>query len=201
MYKGYKINICSDDDPMNPRDNDNLGTMLCFHSRYNLGDKQTDIKSNDFSGWEEMENYLIKKEKACVILPLYLYDHSGITMRTTSFNDRWDSGQVGFAYVTSEKIRKEYSVKSINKAIKDKVTSVLEAEVEEYDQFIRGDVYGYDIRKITKCDLDCEHEETVDSCWGFYGEIDYCLTEAKAVVDSYKEDPTKSTTPAEAITA
>ena len=33
------------------------------------------------------------------ILPLYLYDHSGLTMSTNDFGDRWDSGCVGFIYM------------------------------------------------------------------------------------------------------
>ena len=49
---------------------------------------------------EEVET----KEKSV----LYLYDHSGITMSTGSFCDSWDSGQVGFIYVTKEDIEKEY---------------------------------------------------------------------------------------------
>ena len=33
-----------------------------------------------------------------ITLPLYLMDHSGLAMQTTSFNDPWDSGQVGWIY-------------------------------------------------------------------------------------------------------
>jgi len=33
-----------------------------------------------------------------VILPLYLYDHGGITMSTGAFSCPWDSGQVGWIY-------------------------------------------------------------------------------------------------------
>lgn len=35
-----------------------------------------------------------------ITLPLYLMDHSGLAMQTTSFNDPWDSGQVGWIYVS-----------------------------------------------------------------------------------------------------
>lgn len=40
MSKHYVYKIVRDEDPMNPRENDNLGTMYCAHRRYNLGDKQ-----------------------------------------------------------------------------------------------------------------------------------------------------------------
>ena len=37
-----------------------------------------------------------------LMLPLYLYDHSGITMNTTGFSCPWDSGQVGWIYAFKE---------------------------------------------------------------------------------------------------
>jgi len=45
-------------------------------------------------------------------------------------------------------------------------------------------VYGFIIEKKISCSCG-EHEEweEVDSCWGFFGDMDYCLTEAKDIVD------------------
>ena len=37
---------------------------------------------------------LVEQMDGMVILPLYLYDHSGITMNTCGFSCPWDSGQV-----------------------------------------------------------------------------------------------------------
>ena len=73
----------------NPRSWDNLGKMVCFHGRYDLGDKH-DYNHNNYNGWEEMKNSITKEEDVAVILPLYLYDHSGITMNTTGFSCNWD---------------------------------------------------------------------------------------------------------------
>ena len=177
----YLIEIIQDNDPQSPREWDNLGKMICFHGRYDLGDKH-DYQSNDYSGWSEQRKDIEKKENVCVMLPLYLYDHSGITMSTSPFGCRFDSRCVGFIYVTKEQVRKEYGVKRINKKLIEKVTKVLEGEVKTYDQYLTGDVYGYRISKITECELGHEHKEEVDSCWGFYGE-DECMTEAEGIVD------------------
>ena len=165
----YLIEVIQDESPESPREWDNLGTMICFHGRYDLGDKH-DYRSGDYSGWDEQRKDIEKKENACVILPLYLYDHSGITMKTSPFGCNWDSGQVGWIVVSKEQVRKEYNVKRINKELIEKVTKVLEGEVETYDQYLTGDVYGYRISKVTECDFGHEHKEEVDSCWGFYGE-------------------------------
>lgn len=39
-------------------------------------------------------------EERVVMLPLYLYDHGGITINTTGFHCPWDSGQVGWIHTT-----------------------------------------------------------------------------------------------------
>lgn len=178
----YIIKIYQDEDTYSPREDCNLGTMICFHRRYNLGDKH-DYKSSDFSSWNEQRKEL-QKQKPCIILPLYLYDHSGITMNTTGFSCGWDSGQVGWIMVTKEKVRKEYDVKYITQEIREKVKKVLEAEVKVYDQYLTGDVYGYQVCEVSKCELGHEHEEEVSSCWGYYGEEE-CINDAKRMVEYY----------------
>jgi len=170
----YKIEVVQDEHAYNPREDDNLGTMICIHRRYDLGDKH-DYDSGDYNSWEEMKNAIIKNENVGVILPLYLYDHSGITMNTTGFHCPWDSGQVGFIFISKEKMRKEYGYKRITKELKDRVREYLIDEVKTYDQYLTGDVYGY---RIT----DTETDEEIDSCWGYYGD-DYCMSEAESIVN------------------
>jgi hypothetical protein len=104
--KKFELEIVQDTDPESPRTWDNLGTMVCFHKRYELGDK-TDYRTEDYDSWEELKEGIIKNEGEVVILPLYLYDHSGITISTSSFDCRWDSGCVGFICVSKDKIREE----------------------------------------------------------------------------------------------
>lgn len=190
-YKGYTIKIIPDDSGESPRDWDNLGKMVCFHGRYTLGDKH-DIRHEDFAGWDEMERYIIKELKAVVILPLYLYDHGGISISTGTFQGRavhadWDSGRVGFVYLDAETIKKEYSVKRISKQLKEKVEKILIAEVKTYDDFIRGDVYGYRVE-------DAEGND-VDSCWGYIGDYEEKggpLDEARRIVDSHVTENSNS---------
>ena len=55
----------------------------------------------------------------------------------------------------------------------------LRGEVEAFDQYLRGDVYGVIVQRV-KRDEDGDEVDTeeLDSCWGFYG-LDYAREEAK----------------------
>jgi len=173
----YEIEIIPDSNPESPREWDNLGIMVCQHRRYNLGDKHMyDLR--DCNSWSDVQKEL---EYPPVILNLYLYDHSGITISCEPFGDKWDSGQIGFIIATKETLLKEYG--KIDEEVIQKAINILKGEVETYDTYLRGDVYGYRISEVSVCDHGHEHMEEVDSCWGCYGE-DACMEEAESIVNS-----------------
>ena len=154
-----KLRIVQDELPPSPREWDtNLGTMVCWNRNYDLGDEQPSESPDEF-----------RKElpKNTIILPLYLLDHSGITVRTFPFSCPWDSGQLGWIYTTREKIRKEYKVKQVSRKLRERVEQALESEVKVYDQHLRGAVWGFQLG--TPCS-ECGKEKVEDSCWGFFGD-------------------------------
>jgi len=168
-YKKYAIEIYYDSNGNDPRkDFDHLGKMICFHSRYSLGDEK---------GTDPRETMTFLKNSKAIYLPLYLYDHSGLTMSTGPFSCPWDSGQVGWIYASPESVRKEFG-KRITKQIKEKVLKILEAEVAEYDSYLKGEVYGYQVKN--------EDGEEIDSCWGFIGDPkeNGLIEQAQNAVDS-----------------
>ena len=162
--------VYNDENPIDPREWDNLGTMACFHNRYRLGDSNLPFSSSDFDSWSEMEDYLWKSLDAAIVIPLFMYDHSGITIQAYPFDCRWDSGQIGFIYVTKDKLRQEYGVKKLGKKILTKAEERLRNEIVTYDQYVTGDVYGFEIVKVETCDFGCPHEITEDCCGGFFGD-------------------------------
>ena len=172
----YKLEIFDDLNPCSPREFDNLGTMVCFHRRYNLGD-ETELKSSDFSSWEELENYLYKEEDALIAIPVFMYDHSGLWINTTGFSCPWDSGQVGYIYISKEKVRREYSCKRISKKLKKMIREMLCSEVDIYNDYLSGNVYGFTL-------TDKENAEEIDSSCGFYG-TDYIENGIFDYVSSY----------------
>ena len=117
----------------------------------------------------ELEKLLASSENV-LVKPLYLYDHSGISISTGSFIGRaphaeWDSGQVGCVHM--DKKTAIYELFELSggrpKALTDatwkaRAEEYIEIDVAEYDNYLTGEVYGY---------RTFEGLDEVDSCWGF----------------------------------
>lgn len=147
--------IYREQDPIDPRTYDTNGIMVCSHKRYDLGDES--FNSDYYDGWSDYKKHLKEEKDVYVILPLYLYDHSGITISTTPFRSSWDSGQVGFIYTTKERLKRlGHDVDDLDK---EKVKEWLASEVETYDDFLTGEIYRFVLKS---------GEEMVDSCGGFH---------------------------------
>lgn len=201
--RGIEINIYQDSyDVESPRDWDNLGTIVCWHTRYNLGDEKPPYRPEEFpqilacevdpsledkiyywetergtpqNNWNEdkIKKLIDKALQKTIILPIYMYEHSGITIRCSPFHDPWDSGMVGYIYITYDKIKKEMmrpgqkknqytKIKHVTKKDRERAKTYLIGEIETYDQYLTGEVYGF---------VNSDPDGWVDdeSCWGFFG--------------------------------
>lgn len=136
------ITIAHDSDVESPRDYENLGTMVCFHNRYSLGDNDHGFSTSDYSGWTEMEAAILNKYgRDAFILPVYMLDHSGLALSTSSFHDPWDSGQVGFIVASRAKVRSDMGVSRITPKLAKQVFGWLKSEVEVYSKWLNGETY------------------------------------------------------------
>lgn len=219
-----RTRIVRDDSPESPREWDNVGRMLCWHRRYNLGDKH----NYDAADWREelacehdsdladkldyarndLWNVLYEcrrfdggiSEQGCseyahrvvdtlcermierafdngyIAMPLYLYDHSGISMSTGRFSCPWDSGCVGVIVCDRETIRKEFD------GNEEAAYLALDSEVKVYDEYLGGEVYGF----IAEECVDGEWEH-IDSCFGFFGHDYRKNGMLDAIPDGYAE--------------
>lgn len=164
--------IFADDDPGNPRTEwDNGAHMVCWHRRYCLGDAHDFSEPADFEAWA-------KEQRGIEIAPLFLYDHSGITISMGRFSCPWDSGQVGYIYMTREDILCEYGKPNgrVTRTMREKARALMEGEVQTYDEYITGQVYGYTIEDRAGNEY--------DSCWNFFG-WDYTVKEVTRLVEHY----------------
>jgi len=221
-YKNCTIKLIYEECPMSPREWCNIGKMVCWHRRYNLGDekpgvtpeeylerlacerdvrlrKWADLRESAHHRYCERDMTMIRIERVYqehlkraldehfYILPLYLYDHSGVSISTGPFSCPWDSGQVGFIYCSADRAQKE-----IGPQFRSKIEECLKSEVETYDAYLRGLVVGYVAE-----DPDGEH---IGSCWGFYpddkGNYPDALEQARGEIDSWAETQSEETTEA-----
>lgn len=197
---GYRLSIRYDGFNANPREEfDNVTTMFCLSrsGKFMLGDNQRNkknpYKEGDFSSWEEMEKAIRKDFGVALIKPLYLYDHSITSISTESFIGRaqhaeWDSGRIGFVFITKEALKVEWGK---NAGAAEWMEKILNAEVKLYDLYIRGEVYAFTLEKLGHCDCcDRDNEEIVASCGAFYGYGDWKENGLLEMVGEHVDDDT-----------
>lgn len=158
------LRIEQDADPVNPRiDLDgNLSHLICWHRIYNLGDE------HDFASLNELNQELTSQRRNgndFFSTPLYLLDHSGLYISTAPFSNKWDSGMVGIAYVFKNDLIENGIISANEDVWRKKALEVINKELETYNQYLEGDVYGY-----TELEFSKGSWAETSSCWGFFGD-------------------------------
>lgn len=192
---GRKLRLVIEQDefPEDPRSWDNLGTMLCCNRRYQLGDcnsnrdtelqlaeicrkyGKSDEEIDEMTFVEEVQ-FILDQDNVCG-LPLWLYDHSGISM-STERQCSWDSSFVGLIFVEKDFYLAQMCFKD-EEDWKAKAKETLKGEVKTYSDFLEGNVYGWTLYEPTiviRQSMDGkelsrtidEEGEVVDSMVGFY---------------------------------
>lgn len=170
---GVSLSIEYDKYPEPPLDNfEWLGTLAC-HARVLTGheqftylhthmlevyQKECGVEDRQYR-WEP-EKLTKEFSKKFYWLPVYMYSHSGVTIATTPFSCRFDSGQVGFIYVSKKKAANAYGYKRPCKALADRVVSCLNDEIKTYDQYLAGEVYLVELEYLGETEV----------VGGFYGD-------------------------------
>lgn len=174
-YKGMTIRICYAMNAESPREWDNVGTIYSNHRDYNPDGHKIDEIEN-----EDGELVSEELDRRFIWLPVYYYEHSGLTVSTKRdypYNDGWDSGLFGIIAVEKAMVRNDWGWKAITKERREQILRSLEGEIEIFDSYCRGEVYGFDIEN--------EEGEWIDSCYGYYGDegIKDAILEAKDNID------------------
>lgn len=168
------IKIYFDEFAESPREWSPLGTLVCSHRKYDLSDvpfPQAGEYGSLLADFKEYLKTLSLTLNDIIYTPVYMYDHSGIALSSTFFPIDWDLGLIGYNYVSKSTIRTEYAVKRISSKLYDSIISILDAELEVYNQYIQGNCYEFRIYD--------NEDEFVDSCGGFIGSIDSIMISMK----------------------
>lgn len=78
-----------------------------------------------------------------VICPLWLYEHSGVSLNTYR-QDRWDSSFVGIAYITKEEVQEMMMDKdayNMHEELNAYFEENIQFELNELNQYFNGEVY------------------------------------------------------------
>ena len=132
----YEARVYHDEYASHPRKFcDSISRLYAWHRSY--GEVISD--SNEFSTPEAFMEWA--EEDGGDVFELYMYDHSGITLSLSSFNDPWDSGQVGFAYISQ-------SAKEELRLNREQTIEYLQNDIDELTQYINGYVYTISVHLI-----------------------------------------------------
>tara|TARA_B100000700_G_scaffold178953_1_gene197615 strand:- start:11141 stop:11836 length:696 start_codon:yes stop_codon:yes gene_type:complete len=178
------LKIFYDPEPMSPRDSDcNFAKMIFVHPRYELGDSNplnilrddiinhpryntTTAESYNLNDARDLLEYAQKIDLFAVFQKVYCYEHSGITIDTEPFSCPWDSGMLGFMYVTKDDIRENWNIKRVTKQYLERAKQLMLAEFKTQKSYVDGENYGFAIFEKQE---DGSIERT-DTCHGFIGD-------------------------------
>ncbi len=190
-FRGYKIRIETDDDPLDPRDRDLMGIIGEWHSRMTFGDfkiskdgvyrskfpdytKEVAIREGRLWELEDIEQFM--ESQGWLWKPLYMISHSGTRLSLYDPECPFDSGQVGYVYITKENIRRQLGVKLVTKPVREEAWKWVEDELNDLDNYMNGGQYRFFIEDAP--------EWMVDS-YGCYDSEKEALVEAKGCILDY----------------
>lgn len=159
-YKGYTINIEYDQNVENPFLNwDGEGSII-FHpdAKYECNTSQ------DF--------FDACISKYAIRLDAYIHSGFSLSVNNEGFNCKFDTSKGIAVFIPDMK----------NHPAKDKkhALELARQACKLYNKYANGEVYGYIVED--------KKENLVDSCFGFYGDIDYCIKEAKNIINCQVEE-------------
>jgi hypothetical protein len=112
----------------------------------------------------------LDRELVALYVPIEIYEHSGITLRTGQAAETWNEDVRACIYITPEKLQSEFN------GDKEMATRCLKGEVETLDMYYRGNVWAFQVYDASGA--------IVDSCGGIYGDT----LEESAIADHLEDD-------------
>lgn len=172
--KATRLKIVQDESPESPRDWDNITTIAAAHHRYNIGEIQISDPIQWLEEYLELPAQFIGSEARLRELEdkffnhvygkrLYMYEHGVVTIKTSPYSCRWDSGQIGYVFITKEAVKKVFpDWKRVTDKRRKELDKIIEAEIAVYRDYIEGNVWGFILQD--------QFGDDMDSCFGYFGD-------------------------------
>ena len=173
-----KAELIYDQHATNPRECDNLGTILIAPSKSHwIANRDSAVGTSipfgnsPYEHWDNIrhEQLKLKKAEIAIAYPITKYEHGEISLQL-GYKSGWERGVVGFVYVKKETLRKCYGVDRITKSIIERAKNCLQSELDMLTAWVNGECYGWQIKEYALDDdgLDWEEVDTLDNCWGYF---------------------------------
>lgn len=175
------INILHDEESYRVWEDFDHAEIKTFENRYTFwrGVEEAGLNKQDV---EKLAHGDTIDKDGKIFLGLERYRHSGDVYALCgqgNFPDRrWDvSPIVGWICPTPE-LHEGYIKDYFADVVDRELRIVMEQEITMFNDAIGGNCWGYTVKLMV--DRQSHYEEfEEDSCWGFLGEPDYCLEQAK----------------------
>ena len=158
---GLRAYLTYDTSPEDPRGYDNTTCIATWHRRYAIGDLQPRANPHEFlldllgEYHPELENMDQDQENRFLdtdlkdilerhpypgyIRPLFMYEHGDTVLSTGPFSCPWDSGWLGWVYITPEKVR-EHQIRDPEQAER-----IIQEEIKLTQAYGNGEVYTVEV--------------------------------------------------------
>ena len=188
LKNGNIVVIKADVDPWNPLEDEETFNFYTWQQGY------YSITKNDFDGPDDWVDSILgdgafdrQKEKSqennknvvgfaydvCSLLdkkgiwalPILLLDHSMLKYYIGDSIDPWDGSVIGFVWAEKEALYKEYGVKRLTPAIKEKLETVVSGSLSLYTDYANGDVY---VAYLYNSQEEYEEDDEAECIGGLY---------------------------------
>lgn len=152
-----RLTISYDSDAVSPREDiDHLWCLSLQDRRYSvLGDKKYQLDGVSIADSDKYMEALKTKFDARLLQPVYMYSHSGDSLRLYP-----EGALVGYAFVTPESLTL-MGVDEINLTLERREES-LNAEIDEYQKYLDGEVYMF-------TEIDITNGNVINAMGNFFG--------------------------------
>ena len=187
-HAGIRCDIYQDDTAGNPYDEYDCASRLLVlpeHARNYIGGEPAP-RGDAYASTAHGARYLRIMEGYAVVVPFRYDDYGSGGVRVYATTDD-DERASGYVVVDHETVAREWDDNAEHGTAIERAEKCARAELEQFAQWVAGDVYGYVVADGTP-------EET--SVWGFYGSdgmhdkpgSDDAWTEARAEAEQAAKD-------------
>lgn len=183
-HKGVEVKIMIDQWQDDPRQNRDEITRWIWGPKYNhLALKHDEFINLDHYDYRESKwtptalaaRWLTLFDGYAIVVPFRIEDHGA--QSRAYLTDIDDDRVHGFIGITRKDAEEE--AKHNSEAWQFDPQAYIKAMFDEFAAWVEGEVYGWVVADGT---------DDEDSCWGYYGDIEYVRTQAKEVAEHLAHD-------------